>query len=225
MAMTKRYVYEQIAKNLDAALKIDGFKFIKSKERIIRHHSSGFDVVIFHIVDYNPVFEIDFFLRTRIDEVENIVNRFMLDCMNQDFMPLTETISLPFKTLSGTEEDFISIKNDSELVLAIEKIEWLIKSKGISFFAHNHDVQKVNQAKKNQVLNEHKGLSLYHDRRTLMQSLTLMKLCNDPDFDHLKDKYKQLYVPFAGEEVTGRKALEDLINVLQEFNADKRNLT
>ena len=48
-----------------------------------------------------------------------------------------------------------------------------------------------------------------------MQSLTLMKLCNDPDFDVLCDKYKELYVPFVGQEITGRKALDNLIEYLK----------
>ncbi len=213
--MTKRYVYNQITSNLSLTLKINGFKFIKSKERIIRPHTVGFDVIIFHIVDYNPIFEINFFLRTRINEVEDIINQFMIDCMNPDFMPFTETVNISFKKLSNSNEDFISVINTSELDIAIKKIEYLIKTTGITFFEQNTDIQKVNQIKKRQILYEHQGLSLFHNRRTLMQSLTLMKLCNDPDFDKLKDKYKELYVPFVGEEVNGRKALEDLIRYLE----------
>jgi hypothetical protein len=216
--MKKRDVYNQVVTDLSLNLESDGFKFIKSKERIIRYHDLGFDVIIFHIVDYNPVFEIDFSLRTRIDEVENIINLFMKDCMNPKFMPLTETTAISYKKLSGSIEDFISVTNEIELELASKKIISLVKDRGISFYEQNKDVQKLNQITKRQILHEHQGLSLFHNRRTLMQSITLMKLCNDPDFDKLKDKYKELYVPFIGEEVTGRKAIDDLIEYLQEYN-------
>lgn len=61
------------------------------------------------------------------------------------------------------------------------------------------------------------GLSRHHNRRSLMTSLVLMKLCNDPDFDLLKYKCRELYVPFDGEEISGLKAIDDLISYLENM--------
>jgi len=216
--MSKRYVFNEIATNTTSKLINEGFRFIKSKERIIREREVGFDVIIFQIIDYNPIFEIEMSLRTRLNKVEDIVNRFMSDCMNPKFMSLTETINITYQALSNSKENFIRVKTESELQTSIKDIVFLILDKGMPFFQQNLDIQKVNQIKKTQILHEHKGLSINHDRRTLMQSLTLLKLCNDPDFEKLSVKYKELYVPFIGEEETGRNAMDGLIEYLKKLN-------
>lgn len=208
--MTKRFVFSEIMTKLEANLKDYGFRFIKSKERIIRKHEIGFDIIIFHIIDYNPLFEIDFTLRTRINKVEEIVNMFMHDRMNPDFMNLTETVSISYKELSKLENDYMEVNSEENLYQTIDILISLIKTKGLSFFERNKNINKVNEIKKELIL---KGE--YRDRRTIMQSLTLMKLCKDPDFDELSEKYKKIYIPFAGEEEIGLKAINDLIAYLK----------
>gem|GEM_PF-6400390 len=213
--MGKRDICNRVLNYLASNLENVGFKFIKKKERILRYHHLGFDVIIFNVVDYNSVFEVDFSLRTRIDDVENIVNQFMLDCMNPKFMALTETVAISFQELSNSTNEVIKVTNEAQLEQASLDILLLIQEKGMRFYEQNRDLKKLNEFLKIQILEKHGGIGLHHDRRTLMQSLTAMRLCDDPEFLRLEDKYKELYVPFAGEEEIGRKAIDDLIRFLK----------
>lgn len=216
--MTKRFVFEKIASSIAEKFNEHGFIYNKTNGRILSIHKEGFDVIIFHIVDYNPIYEIYFSLRTRLDKVEETINKFMHDRMNPKSMPLTETISIRYKELAGSENDFIEVKSDEELEKAVKEIVALIKEDGLLFFENNHHIQKVNKMKKSHILFKPEGNVQFRDIRTIMQSLTLMKLCNDPDFEELCNKYKELYVPFVGEEETGRNAIDDLITYLKQIS-------
>lgn len=215
MALTKKYVYNKIIETISDNLKVFGFQFVKSKDRIIRKHEDGFDAIIVKVVDYNPVFQIELYFRSRIDCVENIINKYQANISNNAFLLLSETCSANYQELSGAKMDFIEVKNENELDKAIHEIKSLIEAKVMSFYDQNRDIHKLNNIKKKQILENHQDISLYHNRRSLMQSLILMRLCNDPDFNSLKDKYKKLYVPFVGEEEVGKKAINDLIIYLE----------
>lgn len=208
--MTKRYVFTEIAKSIEKRVKPNGFKYVKSNERILNKYSSGFDVIILTVLDYAPVFQLQMSLRVRINKVENIVNKFIPN-RNPKFMKFTETIGTSYMVLSGAKENHIEIETKKELDNAINELTKLIQEKGLVFFDKHRNIEIVNTIKKEQILKEEHTVIT-----NLMQSLTLMKLCNDPDFDELCEKYKELYVPFAGEEESGIKAINDLILYLRQ---------
>jgi hypothetical protein len=211
MAMNKKQVTNLVGQGISEGLKEDGFKFIKSKERILREHEVGFDVIYARIIDYNPVFQIEFSIAIRLNAVEEIVNKFLSDeIRNPATNSLTTTIVSSYDMLTNSKENYIEIKNEKELDAAIQSLLVLIKAKGLAFFNKYKNFQVANKYRKDRILNDESQLS--HILISLMQSLTLMKLCNDPDFDELSEKYKQLYVPWAGQEESGRKALDDLIH-------------
>lgn len=215
--MSTAIVREKIRIGIADSLEEEGFIYIRSNERIMRKSQIGFDVIHITIINAYPIFEVEISLRTRINQVEEIVNMFMEDHMNPKYMPLTETIAISYEELTGSENNFIEIKSDYELKKAIFFCANLIRDKGFEFFNNNEDINKVNQLKKHRIIYEHGGLSRHHNRRSLMTSLVLMKLCNDPDFDLLRYKYKELYVPFDGEEISGPKAIDDLISYLENM--------
>lgn len=166
-------------------------------------------MILLHVLDYSPIFQIELFLSVRIDKVENIVNKFIPN-RNPQFMKYTETIGTSYKELSGAKENLIEISTEKELDNAINEFIKIIRDKGLAFFEKHKNIEIVNAKKKEQILNKE-----YNVIGNVMQSLTLMKLCNDTDFDILCDKYKELYVPFVGQEITGRKALDNLIEYLK----------
>lgn len=212
--MNKKQVTNLVRQGISEGLKEDGFKFIKSKERILREHEAGFDVIYARIIDYNSVFQIEFSIAIRLNAVEEIVNKFLNDeIRNPAGNSLTTTIVSSYDIMTNSKENYIEIKNEKELEAAIRSLLVLTKDKGLAFLNKYKNFQVANKYRKDRILNDESQLS--HTLISLMQSLTLMKLCNDPDFDKLKEKYKELYVPFAGEEVTGRKALNDLIEYLE----------
>ena len=166
-------------------------------------------MILLHVLDYSPIFQIELFLSVRIDIVENIVNDFIPN-RNPQFMKYTETIGTSYKELSGAKENLIEISTEKELDNAINEFIKIIRDKGLAFFEKYQNIEMVNAEIKKQILNKE-----YNYIGIIMQSLSLMKLCNDPDFDVLCDKYKELYVPFVGEEIKGREALDNLIKYLK----------
>jgi len=209
--MTKRYVFTETAKRIYESIKHEGFMFIKSNGRIINKYPEGFDVIILKVLDYAPIFQIETFLSVRINKVEDIVNMFIPN-RNPQFMKFTETIGTSYMLLSGAKENYIEVETEKELDNAINELIKLIQDKGLAFFEKHRDIEIVNTIKKEQILKkEHTVIT------NIMQSLTLMKLCNDPDFDELCEKYKEFYVPFAGDEETGPKAINDLIEYLRRL--------
>lgn len=209
--MTKRYVFTETAKRIEESLKKKGFKFIKSNGRIINKYPGGFDEIILKVLDYAPVFQVQMILRVRIDSVESIVNKFQeYSFASPQFMKYTETIGTNYMVLSRAKENHIEIETEKELDNAINELIKLIQDKGLAFFEKHRDIETVNAIKKEQILKDkHTAIN------NLMQSLTLMKLCKDSDFDKLCEKYKEYYVPFVGEEETGPKAINDLIEYLK----------
>ena len=212
--MNKKYVKNRIRTQIAGILKNEGFKYIKSNERIIRKHEYGFDVIYTRVIDYEPIFQIEYSIAIRLNAVEDVVNKFFgEELFNPKNKPLTTTIASSYDLMSGTNLSYIEICTEDELEDAIQDLAELTKSKGYAFFQKYKNYAVTNELKKNQILNDETGLS--NILRNLMQSLTLMKLCEDTDFDKLCEKYKELYVPFVGQEITGRKALNNLIEYLK----------
>ncbi|WP_439182739.1 hypothetical protein [Carboxylicivirga taeanensis] len=219
--LNKKYVTNEIRTQIAENLKNDGFKYIKAKERIIRKHDNGFDVIYIRVVDYAPIFLIEYSIAIRLNTVEDSVNKFLgEELFNPKNKPLTTTVASSYDLLSGTNHKFIEISSEDELKTLVQKLIELTKNKAYSFFQTYRSLSNTNKLKKNQILNDDTGLS--NILRNLMQSLTLMKLCNDPDFDELCEKYKELYAPWVGQEVAGRKAMDDLISNLKSKTQDSR---
>jgi hypothetical protein len=219
--MTKAYVFNQTTKEVTDFLNEHGFQYKKSHGRIMKLIDDGFFGIIINIIDYRPVFQIEMYLGVRLDAIEEIVNRFLeWTFANPKFMKYTETISTSYKALSGAKDNYIEVESESQLQERIKELTLLIKEKGLVFFEKNRSLNNVNLHKKQIILNDTSGIA--HILTNLMQSLTLMKLCNDPDFDVLSEKYKKLYVAWEGQEESGRKALDDLIEFLKGYNPEKR---
>lgn len=215
--MTKRYVNKEVKAKIASIFQENGFKYVKAQDNIIRKQDYGFDSIEFRIIDYNPIFQIEFSIAIRLDAIENIVNMFLgEDIINSQYKHLTATVASSYDIMTGSEENYIEVHNEDELEVAIQELAGLIKDKGLEFFKSYSQLSTANILKKTQILEDKSGLS--YILRNLMQSLTLLKLCNDPDFDKLCDNYQKLYVPWVGQEESGRKAMDDLIEYLKKLD-------
>jgi len=220
MAMiTKKVVQSQLASSVSNLIKDEGFILNKTDNTIIRKKNHGFELISIRIIDYWPlsinIEQIN--LSIRYDKVENIVNDFYSeDMFNKKFSKYTSTIvnSITF-SISDSEIKDIIIKDYNDLKKGVEKIIKHVLLEGIPFFKQFKTIEDASNYKKNGILNDKTKIS--YNLRNLMQSLTLMRLINDKDFYYLCEKYKELYVPFEGEEITGRKAMDDLIQFLKEM--------
>ncbi len=214
--MTKKYIREQLGLKLSENLKIDDFRFVKSKNHIIRKLEDGFNLIEYRIIDYNPIFFIELSLAIRLNIVEEIINRFLgKEIMNPQSKTHTLTLGIGFNFLMGDSND-VKVENEDELRDIINKYNVGIKTKGLSYFTNYSNLLNANKFKKENILSDTSGVSYL--LRNLMQSLTLMKLCNDPDFELLYPKYLEYYVPISGQEVVGRKAIVELYDYLKKCN-------
>lgn len=213
--ITKKHIFNEIALGIEENLRDVGFKYRKSDGRILRRYSGGFDVILLTVLDYGILFQTEMFFAIRFDKVEDTINKFIPN-RNPAYMKYTETLGTSYMVLSGSKENHIEIKTQEELNKTINDLIILIKTKGLEYFEKYRNIEVVNALKKKQILTENNSINYVISN--LMQSLTLLKLCNDPDFDKLCIKYKELYIPFAGDEESGRKAMDDLIEYLKGLN-------
>lgn len=215
--MTKRFIINEVRTKLTEAIKNEGFEYLKSKERIMRKHNMGFDVIYISIIDYNPIFQIESSIAIRLNAVEDIVNIFLDErFMNPEFKHLTTTIGTSsYMPLVDEYYRYIEIKTEEDLNSTINEIINLIKDKGLLFFKNYRNFESTNNLKKSEILTkDNYGAYVL---RNLIQSLTLLKLCKDPDFEEMCIKYPKLLVPWAGQEEAGRKAMDDLIEYLRKL--------
>ncbi len=213
--MNKTYITNKVRTQLAASLKSDGFEYIKSRQRIIKKHSMGFDVIYARVIDYNPLFWIESSIGIRINKVEDIVNQFLDErFQNPEFNHLSTTEGTSYAAMTGIDDD-VEVNNEDELNNAIQDIIKVMKEKGLHFFEKHRNLENLNLYKKKGILEDTMGGA--YVLTNLMQSLTLMKLCNDSDFDKLSIQYKKGLVPWAGEEEASHEVLDNLINYLREL--------
>ena len=76
--INKKIVIETIGNQLEVSLLPFGFKFVKSKHHLIRKYKGGFDKILLSTITGYPHShqELDIQFSIRIDEVENILEKF-----------------------------------------------------------------------------------------------------------------------------------------------------
>ncbi|MDR1198919.1 MAG: hypothetical protein LBK94_07930 [Prevotellaceae bacterium] len=210
--ITKKEVKQKLVNQLESILITDNFKLNKSTGFINRKSQGKLESVFFRVLNYWPLCqEIEYVgFSIRFDTVEKIVNTFLskYNFFNIECTKNTSTIgnSIFFNARIDNIENV-----DNFIHLHMNDI----KQKVFDYFTKYNTIKDANQYKKNQILNDTsslKGLNYHVDN--FMQSLTLMKLCNDPDFEDLSQKYKELYTSWGGCEEVGIKAINDLIEYL-----------
>jgi hypothetical protein len=207
--ITKKEVEQKLNETLNSLLLSDGFKLRKSDGFIIRKSQAMIESIFFRVLNYWPLCqEIDYIgFSIRFDRVEEIVNPFL---SKYNFLNIAGTK----KTSTIGDSIFFNIRIDKDE--DINEFIYLymndIKEKILSYFKKNGNINDVNQYKKDRILTDNNGLN--YIEHNLLQSITLMKLCNDPDFENLSQRYKELYASWGGQKETGFQAMDDLINYL-----------
>ena len=207
--VTTKEVKQKLTHSMESTLVDCNFKLKKSNGFIIRKSKGKTENVFFRILNYWPLCqEIDYAgFSIRFDAVEEIVNPFLAkyDFFNIECTKTTATIgdSIYYNTRIDKIEDV-----DKFIHLHLNNI----KQKVLDYFSQYDSINNANRLKKNQILTDNSGLS--YSEHNLMQSLTLMKLCNDSDFGELTQKYKDLYSNWGGYEEKGINAINDLIEYI-----------
>ncbi len=209
--ITKKEVEHRLNECFTDLLAQENFKLRKSNSLIIRKSQSKVESIFFRVLNYWPlcqeikcvIFDI------RFDKVEEVVNPFLAkyNFFNMEGAKMTSTIGdfISYNMKIDKYEDvdnFINVNKDT------------IKTKILDYFVRYNTMEDANILMKEQILNNDSGL--YYIERTLMQSLTLMKLCNDSDFQDLSQTYMKLYSSWGGFKEKGLMAINDLIEYLSK---------
>jgi hypothetical protein len=206
---TKKEVQTKLNETLSNLLFNDSFKLKKSSGVICRRTQGKVESIYFRIINYWPLCqEIGCVMfDVRFDKVEDIVNPFLAkyNFFNIEGTKTTSTIGnlIDYNTRIDKIEDV-----DKFIYLHIKDI----KEKILDYFFKYNKISAANQLYKSQILTDNSGL--YYVERPVMQSLTLMRLCNDSDFEELSQKYKEIYTSWGGYKERGLNAINDLIGYL-----------
>lgn len=236
--ITKNLVIKTVGTKLAKEFSADGFKYVKSKQELIRKYKGGFDKIDFTTYDMYPIShqELSVSFKKRLDIVENIVNKFYDGrFINPKFHKDTITIypdvdlnkeiyTIKFKSENNLNCEICSksenIKTEAFILHTEEDIENIINSlipfireKILLFFKANDDLQYVNKKEKERILKNDNKIPII----PLMHSLVLMKLTNDLDFNKLKKEYLIKLGPLQGFEEESKNALNELITYLDSI--------
>lgn len=236
--ITKKAVIETIGKKLESKLNSYGFKFVKSKQHLIRTYKGGFDrILLFTNTGYpfsHQELGIDF--EIRINAVENIFEKFYNGRFrNMEFAKISTTNSIDYihlksevdksfysdsylecelckSSATDIETEFI-LHNESDIEKAGSFLMKFIELRAFDFFEKNKKIEYLNKFFKSIVANN--GTDL----RSIMISLILMKLTNDDEYDTLSPKYVDWLRPAHGFEEDSKNAINEIVEYLEvNFN-------
>lgn len=232
--LTKKIVIETLAQELEIKFSTYGFKYVKSKQHLIRKFNGGFDRILFTTNTGSPYShqELKISFMTRIDAVSNIVDKFYDSRFrNMAFSKLASTVSSDYESLKQKGgESFIpsskfncglcqQVPSDNEFILHNLKdihdasifLDAFIHHRVFSFFKKNKDLNYLNDNFKNWLLTSKYPIPLL----SVMESLILMKLCKDPGYGVIRKKYRKLMHPEPGFEEDAYKAYDEIENYLK----------
>ena len=235
--ITKKTVIETVGKELETKLNSYGFKFVKSKQHLIRKYKGGFDRILLYTITGFPYShqELGVQFMVRIDKVESIIEKFYNGRFrNMEFAKLFNTDFINYECLKKEKDkSFYSASSlkcelcktsetdlDKELFVLhnkedIQKVSSFLKDfielRGLRFFEQSKDIEYLNEKVKSSITKNVYGVDL----KTIMNSLVLMKLCNDSDFDTLLPKYIEQMHPDNGFERDSYDSLNEIIQYLE----------
>ncbi|MEM7487428.1 MAG: hypothetical protein AAF348_19655 [Bacteroidota bacterium] len=227
--ITKKKVIETIGFELETTLKPYRFKFVKTKDSLIRKHKDGFDKILFYATSGYPYShqELGVQFMVRLNDVENVVGKFYDDRFrNMEYAKDYYSIGVDYRELKEKNDISFEVKGSSSCNLCkrIDRdIEFIIhneddlkrlsiylgnfiESKALDFFEKSKDIAWLNDHYKNLLLNSEHPIDLF----SVMNSLVLMKLCNDPKVSKLSKDYTKSMVPAIGFEHSSYEALDEI---------------
>ena len=190
VSITKKAVETKLLTALLEVLPNEEFVLKKKDKRIVRKTKSGFEEFYFRILNYWPycaeIENVSF--SVRFNEVEEITVPIEVKNGIRAGMEFAKTST----TVGNWHEFKIKLFNEKDIDNFIHTHINKIKEKGLLFFSKHNDIYSTNLYYKNKVLNDKSDAHIEWNWRWISNSLTLMKLCGDKDFDEMKIKYRQL---------------------------------
>jgi hypothetical protein len=190
ISITKKEVQRKLTESLLDLVENEGFRLRKKDNMIIRKTPTGFESFCFLLVNYWPLCQ----------EIEAVGFSIRFNAVEEITVPIEAKngirASMEFAktstTIHGGHEFNTTVVNKNDVDDFIFTNMNKIREDGLSFFSKYNDILNTNAYYKNRILNDKNDVHVEWDWHPISNSLTLMKLCGDKDFDEMKIKYKQL---------------------------------
>jgi hypothetical protein len=139
----RRLISEAVAPVVSPA----GFRFKKRSEAFIRKIDGGRQEFGLPLVDYNPIFEFSFTLCIRLEEVQDITNRFSGSPPRYHDVTLTSITQLEFLGLPSEPGRGVvyRVESESELTATVPGVLAMIRERVLPFFDEYRDIAAVNR--------------------------------------------------------------------------------
>lgn len=187
-----------------------GFKLDTNEEGFVREISTGNQKLLVPFVDLHPRYTFSLLCCVRLDEVEDICNRFNSAPKKYHFMTMTSATPLSYFRSDG-EYEFNSIQDLKEAVADLATF-----SKDILFFMDQHqDKFALYQDMKS----EGARFDISVDPGRAMRLVTLARLCGDPNFRAVVAQHEASALGWDEEDRRRLGALVAYLDGMEKFSS------
>jgi hypothetical protein len=206
--MTKQEVKEKIFQQLQPHL--PGFKLRKKEESFARPIAGGTQFIALALVDHEPRFKFALPISTRIEEVEEIFNRFAGSPPKYHHMTRTTTTLLAYFYGQSEKKQFM-VQSPEDIAAATADLAPVLRDRIMPFLDSHQTVQSLDA-----VMNGPEGPSFDKTNPPYrqMSGLILARLAANPRFDALAEA---ALAESRGWHPQDAKKLETLVAHLRTF--------
>lgn len=201
-----------------------GFVFRKSSGAFVRKIERGRQELGLSLIDYHPIFEFSFTLATRLEAVQEIVNRFSGSPPNYHGSTLTSITQLEFLGLPAEPGRGVTyrVASGPELTAMLPGIIAMIRERVLPFFEEYRDVAAVNRGLNPDGADEVFQLPQFPDRRAFdatnqpyraMRGIAVAYMARDPRLPRLIAAYRSQISQLHEND---RSKLENLVTYLSD---------
>ena len=164
---------------------LPGWKTVKKAQAFVRPIPGGAQKIFVSLVDYNPEFRFSLTFATRIDRVEDIVNRFNEAPPSAHKATVTSMTQLSYFFPGEPEPKQYSVQTEDELRKAVEAAGAVLRDKALPFLEAHRDLAALDRA----MNGGDARFDTSDPTNRATRALTVAKLAGNPRFEELAASY------------------------------------
>lgn len=181
--MKKQEVRDALYRYLQPYL--PGWKAVKKDDAFVCPVPGGVQKIFISLVDYNPEFRFSLTFATRIDRVEDIVNRFNQAPESVHKTTVTSMTQLSYFFASEPDPKQYSVKTEDDIRNAVDKVGAVLRDRALPFMDAHRDVAALDR-----VMNGGDARFDTSDPTSrAISALAVAKLAGNPRFEQLAESY------------------------------------
>jgi hypothetical protein len=187
---------------------LPGWKAVKKDDAFACPIPGGVQKIFISLVDYNPEFRFSLTFATRIDRVEDIVNRFNEAPLPEHKTTVTSMTQLSYFFAGEPQPKQYSVKTEDDIRKAVEAVGAVLRERALPFMDAHRDIAALDRA----MNGGDTRFDTSDPTGRAMHALAVAKLAGNPRFEELVASYKAAIQHFP--EVS-RQELAQVIEYLR----------